>query len=184
MYTNIDTEHALDIIGKWLDKLDREGKLPWGFPLEAVKEAMTLVMQNNIFEWGDLRFLQLLGTAMGTSAACMWATIYFGVHESTTLMPRFGNHLLLYCRFIDDIFGIWIGNPNGLYFNQFIEYTNNFGLLKWDFSARSQSVDFLDLTIFIEDGRLLTKTYQKPMNLYQYISMHDTFVIVTAPIHF
>jgi len=170
MYTNIDTEHAIEIIGKWLDKLHREGKLPHDFPLEAVKEAMAIVMRNNIFEWGDLRFLQLLGTAMGTSAACMWATIYFGVHECTTLMPKFGDHLLLYCRFIDDIFGIWIGNPNGLYFNQFIEYTNNFGLLKWDFSTPSKSVDFLDLTIFIEDGRLLTKTFQKPMNLYQYIS--------------
>ena len=170
MYTNIDTEHALEVIGKWLDKLYREGKLPRDFPLEAVKEAMAIVMRNNTFEWGDLRFLQLIGTAMGTSAACMWATIYFGVHESTTLMPKFGRHLLLFCRFIDDIFGIWIGNPSGLYFNQLIEYTNNFGLLKWDFSTPSKSVDFLDLTIYIEDGRLLTKTYQKPMNLYQYIS--------------
>ena len=75
---------------------------------------MALVMQNNVFEWGDLYFLQLLGTAMGTSAACMWATIYFGVHENDTLLPRFSNNLLLYCRFIDDIFGIWIGNRSGM----------------------------------------------------------------------
>jgi len=71
MYTNIDTTHALHVICIWLDSID----LPEGFPLEAVKEAMALVMRNNICEWGDLYFLHLLGTAMGTSAACMWAMI-------------------------------------------------------------------------------------------------------------
>jgi hypothetical protein len=67
MYTNIDTVHALEVTGMWLDSLD----LPKGFPLRAVKEAMALAMKNNICEWGDLYFLQLLRTAMGTSATCM-----------------------------------------------------------------------------------------------------------------
>ena len=43
-------------------------------------------------------------------------------------------------------------------------------MLKWDFKEPSKSVDFLDLTIYIEDGWVLTRTYQKSMNLYQYIS--------------
>ena len=85
MYTNIDTDHALEMIGSWLDKIHNEGSLPHDFPLAAVKEAMALVIQNNIFEYGDLYFLQLLGTSMGTSAACMWATIYFCVHELSPL---------------------------------------------------------------------------------------------------
>ena len=88
MYTNIDTDHAILVIGLWLDSLT----LPVGFPLQAVKEAMELVMRNNIFEWGDLYFLQLLGTAMGTSSACMWATIYFAVGHTT----KYGHHLPLF----------------------------------------------------------------------------------------
>ena len=126
-------------------------------------------MQNNIFEYGDLYFLQLLGTAMGTSAACMWATIYFSVHENNTLLPRYSNNLLLYCRFIDDIFGIWVGNKNGLAWAQFRDDCNNFGQLKWVFSEPSKTVDFLDLTLYVEDGYVLTKTFQKTMNLYHYI---------------
>ena len=133
MYTNIDTNHALEMICKWLDKLSRDGLLPRDFPLAAVKEAMALIMLNNVFEWGDLYFLQLLGTAMGTSVACMWATIYFGIHKNCTLLPQFSSYLVLYCRFIDDIFGIWIGNPNGLVWNQFKDYCNDFWLLKLDF---------------------------------------------------
>ena len=54
MYTNIDTDHAIEVIGMWLDSL--KDQLPPDFPLEAVKEAMELVMKNNIFEWGDLYF--------------------------------------------------------------------------------------------------------------------------------
>ena len=66
MYTNIDASHAIEVISKWLDSVP----LPEGFPLVVVKTVMELVMCNNIFEWGDSYFLQLLGTAMGTSAAC------------------------------------------------------------------------------------------------------------------
>ena len=60
MYTNIDTNHAIEVISKWLDSLS----LKKGFPLAAVKAAMKLAMRNNIFVWGDCNFLQLLGTAM------------------------------------------------------------------------------------------------------------------------
>ena len=80
MYTNIYTDHAIEMISMWLNTL--ASNLPEGFPLESVKEAMELVMRNNLFEWGDMHFLQLLGTAMGTSAACMWARYTFRAMKS------------------------------------------------------------------------------------------------------
>ena len=95
MYTNIDTNHALEVISNWLDHLHSESNLPTDFPLDAIKEAMVLVMTNNIFVFVDLYFLQLLCTAVGTSAACMWATIYYGVHENNILLPTHNNNLLL-----------------------------------------------------------------------------------------
>ena len=98
MYTNIDTKHALEVIVIWLDSLN----LPDNFPLEVVTEAMQLIMSNNIFEWGDVYVIQLLGTAMGTSAPCMWAAIYFAVHEMGITRPRHRKHLSLMLCFIDD----------------------------------------------------------------------------------
>ena len=62
-------------------------------------------MQNNIFEFGDCYLIQLLGTAMGTSAAVMWATLYYAYHEVHTIIPKNGQNLLYFKRFIDDIFG-------------------------------------------------------------------------------
>ena len=117
MYTNIDTTHAIEVISQWLDSL--HDKLPPNFPLNAIKEAMVLVMENNIFKWGDLYFLQLLGTAMGTTAASMWDTIYFAVHECNTLIPGFEQNLILFKRFIDDMFGIWIDDGTMTAWNEF-----------------------------------------------------------------
>ena len=71
---------------------------------------MVTIMRNNIFQFEDLYFLQLLGTAMGISAAVMWATIYYAYHEIHTLLPKHGANLLYYKRFIDDVFCIWTGN--------------------------------------------------------------------------
>lgn len=67
---------------------------------------MALVMQHNIFEWGDNFFLQLLGTAVGTAAAYMWAIIYFAIHENQKLIPTYSNNFLVYKRFINDTVGI------------------------------------------------------------------------------
>ena len=104
MYTNIHPDRAILVSIACLDSL--KDRLPPGYPLGAVKDAMVLVRKNNIFEWGNKYFLQLLGTAMGTSAACMWDTVYFAIHETQTLIPTFSSNLLFYKRFIDDIFGI------------------------------------------------------------------------------
>ena len=170
MYTNINTDHAIFVISSWIDS--HSSSLPPDFPVNAVKDAMRLVMKNNIFEWGDTHFLQLLGTAMGTSAACMWATVYYGVHETATLIPGHSTSLILYVRYINDIFGIWTGDK--LAWQAFKADINNFGMLTWDISEPSTTVDFLDLTITVQpNGRLTTKTYQKAMNLYQYIPPHS-----------
>jgi hypothetical protein len=81
MYNNIDTDHTIKVITWWLRYLDDRNLLPPFFPLDAVLEAMVIIMKNNIFEFGDCYFLQLLGAAMGTSATVMWATVYFAFHE-------------------------------------------------------------------------------------------------------
>ena len=85
-------------------------ELPSAFPLKTIIEAMSIIMTNNNFECGDTFFLQLLGTAMGTSAVVMWATLYYAYHKEHYLIPRHGEHLLYYQRFIDDMLIIWVGN--------------------------------------------------------------------------
>ena len=178
MYNNIDTKHAIKVIDWWLNDLAKKKELPEGFPLEAVLSAMRDIMRENLFGWGDMFFKQLIGTAMGTSAAVMWATLYFAYHEVHTLIPKHGHNLLYFRRFIDDIHGVWTGNTTTDW-KAFQDDVNTFGILTWDIVdvTPSTSVNFLDLTLTIEGDRIVTKTFQKKMNLYLYIpfaSAHPT----------
>ena len=133
-------------------------------------------MQNNHFEFGDLNFLQLLGTAMGTSTAVMWATIYYSIHETKRLLPEYGQYLYAnrLRRFINDIFGIWICDECKCWktCHHWARFKSDlkFGILTWTTPDPAKSVVFLDLRITIEGDRLVTSTYQKPLNLYLYLA--------------
>ena len=69
MYTNIDTKHALEVLQKFLQELEEEGKLTPDFDTDMIVQAATLVMRWNHFEYGSSFSKQLIGTAMGTPVA-------------------------------------------------------------------------------------------------------------------
>jgi hypothetical protein len=166
MYTNINTDHAIEILDKWFNIHEHE--LPIDFPRDLILLGMRRLMSNNIFTFGNRFFLQLNGTAMGTNAACMYATIYYSYHEETKLIHL--PYIKFYRRLIDDAFIIF--DPNAS-FEDLKTNMNNFGpegkRLHWTTETPSDSADFLDLTITIQkDGTIATKTFQKKMNLHLY----------------
>ena len=126
-------------------------------------------------QFGDSYFLQLIGTAMGTSAAVVFANLYFGWHERKRILPKYQDSLKRlgsYSRFIDDVYLMWLGSCDSTW-HELIDDFNDFGILKWDVGTPGTSVDFLDLTLTIEDGRIKTKTFQKANNPYLYIPPHS-----------
>jgi len=119
---------------------------------------------------------------MGTSVACMLATMHYSFHEETQflnyqkwgLVPFLGPPLLLYGRLIDDSIQIWDMDkvPTHMKENFVTEMKSAmaFGLLTWDVEDPAREVDFLDLTIKLQpNGTIITKTYEKPTNLHLYI---------------
>ena len=103
MYTNIDPTHAMSEIKQWLNNIPNKNTLD----TNALIEALDLIMSNNLFAFGDTSWKQTSGVAMGTPTACMLATIYYGIHENNTLIPKFKNNIPFLRRFIDDMIGIF-----------------------------------------------------------------------------
>jgi hypothetical protein len=172
MYTNIDASHGIETIGKWLELHRSEiNKIDIDFHFDLVIQLLTIVMNNNVFQFDDCWFHQQNGTAMGTSVACVYATIYYSYHEETTLLPKYNSSLRFYRRFIDDVLAIWIPPENRPIETWTAFKTDlSFGLLRWETEALSTSVNFLDLTIsFTPTNSLTTRTFQKTMNLYLYL---------------
>ena len=81
MYNNIDLDHAITVITWWVKDIESKGHLPQGFPSHVVISATRIIMTINIFEFEHMFFLQLLGTVMGTSAAGMWAALYYAYYK-------------------------------------------------------------------------------------------------------
>ena len=182
MYTNIDTNHGLEIIEKWLVTLKKENKLCQNFPTTFILELLTLVMKENIFQFGNTYWIQLTGTAMGTPIAVTYANLYSGWKERSELIPKFNKNILHLSRFVDDLFGIWIPDDSGNIKDDLCKYEefkielNNFrpGKLKWQIENKTQQVNFLDLNISIqENGILKFKTYQKESNPFLYLPVHS-----------
>lgn len=123
-------------------------------------------MTDNIFQFGDCLFRQEDGTAMGTSCAVLSATLYYGRHEIDTLIPQFCTCFIYFKRFVDDMFGVWIGNEQD--WERFIS-SLPFVLLTWTTDGPQDSATFLNLTLEIVDGKIITKTFERDLNLFLYI---------------
>lgn len=113
------------------------------------------------------------GTAIGTSVACMYATIYFSYHEERVIMPsaRRRKDILLYVRFTDDVFAI-IKKPETaeILEGQLNSFDVEVKRLIWEVSSPARMVNFLDLTITLSHSNsITTKTFQKQMNNYLYL---------------
>jgi hypothetical protein len=78
-------------------------------------------------------------------------------------LPQFQDNLALYQRFIDDVPGLWlIIDPatNDATWTAFCAVMNNMYFeLEWIVSPPSQSLDYMDLSLSIQNTRITTTLY-------------------------
>ena len=189
MYTNIHLSHALPVLTQFL-KTTELGKLcveKSKINPNVIITVLEIVMQNNIFAFGDTFWQQTAGTAMGTPPAPTWATIYFCIWE-LIIIPEF-NELIFNTRYIKDSLGAWVPNltrNNTARLAAFQHCVQSFGInhpffhanpelqpLQWTFSDLASTTVFLDLKLALINGRVTTTIYEKELNLYLYIPPHS-----------
>ena len=168
MYTNIHTGHGLNILRKFLEEPEASHNLPPDFNVNTIVEAATLVMRWNIFVYGVTYFRKMIGTAMGTPAAVLWAIIYYYWQEKNMLISRYNDRSqmpLLVC-FIDNIFDIlFVGGDTGLPWKNWMSSKLTLTILGSCIDEPSLQVNYLDLTLQLVYGYIHTKTCQKPINM-------------------
>ena len=167
MYPSIPIEKGLEVVESYLTKYHKDD-----VPVEAVMDALKLLMRNNIFKFGDAHFIQRIGTAIGAPPAPPWATIYCAENENK-LIEKYSNNLVFFKRFIDDVIAAWRStgsDADRTAWNNFVADLNDPDLeLRWIVEKPSMSVDFMDLTITLSQGRAFMSLYEKPNNLHLYI---------------
>ena len=171
MYTNINTQQCIERLKTFLLDNTTLEQFPHIKPA-ALIDAIDIVMNNNRMRFGEFTVHQHKGIAMGMAPAPSIANLFVAIYEASYIITFPKARLPFLKRFIDDGFGIWLRDPDDYtdteQWDLFQKIVNAMGLT-WEFSPRAHSVNFMDLIITIDGGRLSTNLYAKPMALHLYI---------------
>ena len=117
------------------------------------------------------------GRAWASPPAPPWATIFFGLYESSAILPKWSCYVAFYRRFIDDVFRIWVPHPcpnrNATLWQEFQTDMQGWHGLCWEFTNPSTTGNFMGLTLSITNDKIETSLYEKPQDLYLYIPPHS-----------
>lgn len=185
LYTNIRKDDAIPAMRESLNQ--RSTQMIQKVPTEFIIQILELVLKYNIFEFGNEKFQQLIGVAMGTVCAPTVACLVMHKidQQFKDLAIRILNSedpIMLLKRFIDDFFMVWKKSWQKL--DEFLTAINNIHpTLKFTyeytcpypcdmpenishdcFCHTSRSIAFLDTLVEIKGGKIVTDLYTKPTN--------------------
>ena len=151
------------------------------FDPNLIMQLLLFNIQNNYFEFANIIFHQIKGTAMGAAFSPTIANIYMSVFLKRFFITFPQYQPILLTRYIDDIFIIWPKTNNLV---PFLEDLNSYHPnIKFTMTASTSTIDFLDLTIYKSNPSitqtLSIKTFQKPNNLYQYLHFSSNHPLST-----
>ena len=187
LYTNIPIQEGIESFREALDRRQNQD-----IPTSYLIKLLTLVLTLNIFEFDSELYSQLFGTAMGTRVAPTFANLFMGKIDEyiRRIAKQFAavrgrNPIILFRRFIDDLFFIWCGNES-----QLVKFIKEINLLhptikftaSYDFTSRS--THYLDTTVWISEGKIHTDLYRKKTDKVQYLlpsSCHPSHVTKNIP---
>jgi hypothetical protein len=162
LFTNIDVKHGIACIRQILRK---EGKEP-AF-VNTIAELLDWTFSNNYFDYKGQLFLQIYGTAMGTSVAPNFANlVLMKIEEDKIFSAKM--QLSHYCRLIDDCLMVVDGKDVNDW-KQIFQDANNSLDFTFVTSENERSVPMLDLELYLGDkfyelNKVDFVGFQKPYN--------------------
>lgn len=164
LYTNIRHDLGYLAARYFIGKDDSIKESTRDFVLKLLKFAM----EHNFFYYNGQYFLQRTGVAMGAKFAPSLANLFMALWENDHIFAWECPQLLFWRRFIDDAFFLWKGGAESLKFFMAKITSTKWGI-NFTYEYSITSVNFLDLTITKNEGRLLTKTFFKTTDRNGYI---------------
>jgi hypothetical protein len=122
------------------------------------------VLSTYVVEFNGKKYLQISGTAMGTPVAVIYSIIVMCSMEENLV-----EGMRLYTRFIDDLFAICTEEQARKFVASFQKICEKIQLDPKSITMMDKGV-MLDLQLFISEGKIGHSIYQKPLNIYQYIT--------------
>ena len=155
LFTNIPVNDTIDHIIS-LVNFDR-------FPINdnTLRTLLQLACTNVPFLFNSRNYLQKEGMSMGSSLAPLMAEFSLNIIESKMQMPDF------YIRYVDDILAVFRSRTEALTFLDQLNAVNS--SLQFTIEEPiNDSINFLDMNIFIKNGKFETNWITKETNTLLY----------------
>ena len=171
MYNNMTEELGLTGCRKYLESRSEQE-----VSTESIMKGLELCIRNNFFKFNGKAYQQIGGVGTGVKLAPPYACIGLGEFEKTAFEDNqhpLADFILLWKRFIDDVFGLFKGSKTQ--FEEYVDWLNSLmrGVVKFKSNFSTNQVEFLDLVISIKDGKLKTNLFVKPSNSQLYLDFNS-----------
>ena len=162
----------------WVDKY--KAKINGRFSSEFIKDALEIIMANNVYFFDDKHFKQLFGIAMGTKVATSYANLtiaYLEEYLFEKLMDSYDNVTVNtitsnWMRYRDDCIIKW--NDEWGNIEEFHNLLNSLHpSIKVTMETSQHSLSFLDIKIFKTGNINKFDIFYKPIKC----SIHSTSVL-------
>lgn len=152
LYTNIPHDIGLAALEFFLDI--RPDCSP---PTAFLTEMARMVLTKNYYLFENDFFLQVRGTAMGATFAPDYANLFMGFLEHNHIHADnpFSDNILMFKRYIDDLFLVWRGTETQLL--EFHRYMNSLvDTIKFSLEYDKGQIHFLDTWVKRNKNKLYT----------------------------
>ena len=173
MYTNMSLELGRNASKEYLNSRNSHNVAPDNLKVttKSVLEALELCVKNNYFQFDSKIYKQKDGVGTGNKMAPPFTCLGVGKFEDLAFASNqeLLELVLLWKRYIDDILMLFKGSEDQC--QELVTWLNSLmpGIIKFKFEYSNTSIEFLDLTIRIENGRLETDLFVKPTNLQLFL---------------
>ena len=164
LYTNIPHNEGIDACRHFLNTRDRNAL---SISTETLCDLISMILTMNNFSFNSKHYLQTRGTAMGTSMAPSYANLFLPKFE-TDALTRASFQPFIWWRYMDDIFMIWTRSIQDL--NTFTSFLNDIhSTMKFTCDYSFTPIPFLDVSVSLHSGKIVTDLYTKPTHKHQYL---------------
>ena len=109
---------------------------------------------------------------MGAKFAPSLANLFMGEWEDHFIYGAQRTELIMYRRYIDDLFFIWSGPESSLEMFS-AELNSNRNNIRLEFNWSRCSIHYLDVEVMLNNNRLDTKVYFKPTDRNGYLPIQS-----------
>ena len=195
LYTHIPRDEGIQATREALNRRQDQS-----VPTEFIVSLLELLNKWNIFEFNGSLYQQLHGTAMGQTHAPDYADIFMATIDKLILEVAASHGegvfpIRMMKRFLDDLFFIFTGSLEKLHgfladinnIHENIKFTMTHTKPPGSSGCSCEdavSIPFLDTSLQIKEGRIVSDLYRKPTDRNKYLlpsSAHPSHVTKSTP---